>query len=109
MCRSTVLSLLLAVAVAGPLVGASDDAVADASKPPVSIIAARKIVLARVPGTIVNEKLKTKHNKPPTWSIKVRPRGMPETSDRLVKVEVDANLGTILKVKDVKARKQEDD
>ena len=105
--RSLVLSLLLAVAVA-PIV-ATGEAVADASKPPVSIIAARKIALGKVPGTIVNEKLKTKKDKPPTWAIKIRPRGVPETSGRLTKVEIDAVTGAILKVKDVKARKQEDE
>ena len=107
MSRSLVLSLLLVVAV--PSLAAPSHAVADSSKPPVSIVAARKVALGRVPGTIVNEKLKTKSDKPPTWSIKIRPRGVPETSDRLTKVEVDAQTGAVLKVKDVKARKQEED
>ena len=35
------------------------------------------------------------------WSIEIRPRGTP---DHLVKVEVDAATGAILKVKDVKGR-----
>ncbi len=107
MSRSLVLSLLLVGGV--PSIAASRDAVADTYKPHVSIIAARKVALGRVPGTIVNEKLKTKKDKPPTWSIKIRPRGVPETSDRLTKVEIDAETGAILKVKDVKARKQEDE
>lgn len=107
MCRSLVLSLLLTIAAA-PLV-VEGDAVADAYKPPVSIIAARKIALAKVPGTIVNEKLKTKKNKPPTWSIKIRPRDVSEKSGRLTKVEVDASTGAILKVKEVKARTEEAD
>lgn len=77
---------------------ATRDARADADRPPVSIIQARKLALARVPGTIVNEKLKTKKDRPPTWSIKIRPRG----SDRLVKVEIHAESGEILKVKDVR-------
>jgi uncharacterized membrane protein YkoI len=77
-----------------------------ADKPSVSIVQARKVALARVPGTIVNEKLKTKKHQPSMWSIKIRPRGTPESSEHLVKIEVDAETGAVVKVKDVKARGQ---
>lgn len=77
---------------------------ADPAKPHVSIIQARKVALARVPGTIVNEKLKTKKGKAPIWSIKIRPRGLPADTVHLTKVEISADTAAILKVKDVKAR-----
>lgn len=102
--------VLLVVAVLPSL--ESSDAYADADRPPVSIIQARKIALARVPGTIVNEKLKKKKekkNRPPTWSIKIRPRGLAADSDRLVKIEIHAETAEVLKVKDVQARKPDDD
>lgn len=90
---------------------ASREVKADSDRPPVSIIQARKIALARVPGAIVNEKLKKakeKKNRPPMWSIKIRPRGDAADS-RLVKVEIHAETAEVLKVKDVKARKADDD
>ena len=110
------LSFILAVALLGlavPSVAAPTDAQAESEKPPVSIIQARKVALARVPGTIVNEKLKKKKkpkkDKPPIWSIKIRARGVAADSDQLVKIEIDANTGAILKVKDVRTRKPDDD
>ena len=108
MLNKLLLSLTLVVAAAS-IAGAPRDAVADSERPPVSIFQARKISLARVPGTIVNEKLKTKKKKPPIWSIKIRPRGLAEDSNHLFKIEVDATTGTIVKVKEVKARKHDDD
>ena len=106
MYHSLVLSLLFTLGIA-PVISARD-ASADSAEPALSIVAARKLALARVPGTIVHEKLKTKSDKPPTWSIKIRPRGVVEASEQLTKVEVDARTGAILKVKDVKARKLDD-
>jgi uncharacterized membrane protein YkoI len=108
------LSLVLALSLLGLAVlsVAPTDAQAESDKPPVSIIQARKVALARVPGTIVNEKLKNKKqkkDKPPVWSIKIRARGVAADSDQLVKIEIDANTGTILKVKDVRARKPDAD
>lgn len=112
------LSLVLAIAMFGlaiPSVVAPTDARAESGKPPVSILQARKVALARVPGTIVNEKLKNKkpkqakQDKPWVWSIKIRARGVAVDSDQLVKIEINANTGEILKVKDVRARKPEAD
>jgi uncharacterized membrane protein YkoI len=98
MSSTHLLAIAIAFAVAVP---------AHADAPTVSIIQARKLALARVPGTIVNEKLKTKKHGS-IWSIKIQPRGTPESSGHLVKVEVDATNAAILKVKDVKARKRAD-
>ena len=104
--RSLMFSIMLGLAmVAG---SPSRDAHADAARPPVSIVQARKVALARVPGTIVNEKLKHK-NKPPIWSIKIRPRGVAADSDQLTKIEIDADTAKIVKVKDVKPRKTDDE
>lgn len=99
-----VLALLIALGFAGPRLTAH----ADPAEPRVSIIQARKVALGRVPGTIVNEKLKTKHGKPAIWSIKIRPRGVAERAGRLTKIEVDAGTAAVVKVKDVKARTSED-
>lgn len=108
--RALLCFVLFGVAVVPTLV--SRDAQADDDRPPVSIVQARKIALVRVPGTIVNEKLKKKKEKkhrPPTWSIKIRPREVPANSDRLVKVEIHAETAEVLKVKEVKGRKPDDD
>jgi uncharacterized membrane protein YkoI len=103
-----VCSFILSAAIA--MIAAPPDACAEKDKASVSIVSARKVALARVPGTIVNEKLKQKSKKhPQTWSIKIRPRGDAPDSERLTKVEVDADTGAILKVKEVKARKPQDD
>ena len=68
---------------------------------------ARKIALARVPGTIVHEKLKQKQ-KPPVYSIKIQPRdGKP--AGMLIKVEVDGITGQVLKAKPVKPRQAKPD
>ncbi|MFN0250413.1 MAG: PepSY domain-containing protein [Kofleriaceae bacterium] len=108
--KRALLCFVLLVAALPTLV--SRHAQADSDRPPVSIVQARTIALARAPGTIVNEKLKKKKEKekrPRTWSIKIRPRDVAADSDRLVKVEIHAETGEVLKVKEVKARKADDD
>ncbi len=107
------LALLLALTLgfaSVPLVSPRD-AYADPEAPSISIVAARKLALARVPGTIINEKLKskTKQTKVAVWSIKIRPRSAAAGSDQLTKVEVDATTGAIVKVKASKARKSSPD
>jgi uncharacterized membrane protein YkoI len=74
----------------------------------VSLVEARKIALAKVPGTIVHEKLKhgKKDKKKPEhdhYNIKIRPRDHAK-ADLVKKVEVDAETGQVLEVKDAKAK-----
>ncbi len=93
---------MLVVAI---VLGLSIPASADGPKiaPSLSQAQARKIALARVPGTVVHEKLKQKKRKPPVYSIKIRPRdGSPP--NMLIKVEIDGLSGIVLKVKPVKPR-----
>ena len=85
--------------------GLSTPALAEGPKiaPALSQAQARKIALARVPGTVVHEKLKQKKKKPPVYSFKIRPRdGKPP--GMLIKVEIDGSSGALLKTKAVKPR-----
>ena len=83
--------------LAGPAVAANK----------VSLDEARKIALARVPGTIVHEKLKhAKKDKKKAhdhYNIKIKPRDHAK-GDQVKKLEIDAETGQILEVKDVKAK-----
>jgi hypothetical protein len=83
--------------------GSFDATTASADKARVSLVEARTIALARVPGTIVHEKLKSKKHGNPIYSIKIHAREM-KTSTTLKKVEVDGETGKIVKVKDVPAK-----
>jgi uncharacterized membrane protein YkoI len=70
---------------------------------------AAKVALVRVPGTVVHEKLKKgkkKHHEHDHWNIKIAPRDHAKTG-YVRKVEVDAETGEILKVKDVKAKSED--
>jgi uncharacterized membrane protein YkoI len=72
---------------------------------------ARKIALARVPGTVVHEKLKhsKKKNKGHDhWNVKIAPRDKAKAG-YVRKVEVDASTGEIIKIKDVKAKSETED
>ena len=82
--------------------------------PRISIADARKIALARVPGTIVHEKLK-KHKKKKKdahdhYNIKIAPQTQPAGSKKGIvkKVEIDAETGQILEIKDTKAKNHDD-
>src|SRR4051812_12517495 len=70
---------------------------ADAA-PQLSMAEAKKIALARVPGTVVHEKLKHK-KKHDYYSIKIKPRDHVRTG-MVKKVEVDKSTGQITKIKD---------
>jgi uncharacterized membrane protein YkoI len=93
----------ICIAIAAPAIAA----------PHVTIADARKIALARVPGTIVHEKLKHAKKKKKTheahdhYNIKVKPRDNPK-SGMVKKVEIDAETGAILEIKDVKAKAYDD-
>jgi uncharacterized membrane protein YkoI len=72
--------------------------------PTVSMAEAKKVALARVPGTVVHEKLKHKKKKGHDYySIKIKPRDHAKAG-YVKKVEVDKETGQILKIKDVKAK-----
>ncbi|HEY5946137.1 MAG TPA: PepSY domain-containing protein [Kofleriaceae bacterium] len=74
--------------------------------PELSMAEAKKVALARVPGTVVHEKLKhKKKNKKghDVYSIKIKPRDH-AANGMVKKVEVDKETGLIVKVKDVKAK-----
>jgi uncharacterized membrane protein YkoI len=75
--------------------------------PKVSLADARRIALAKVPGTIVHEKLKhAKKDKKKAhdhYNIKIKPRDHAK-ADTVKKVEVDAETGQVLEVKDIKAK-----
>ena len=75
--------------------------VAQAAGPKVTIEAARKVALARVPGTVVHERFKHK-KKHDLYAIEIKPRDAKAGSTVVKKVEVDATSGVIIKVKDVK-------
>ena len=66
---------------------------------------ARKVALARVPGTVVHEKLKHEKKKKghDHWNFKIAPRDQTHAGT-VKKVEVDAETGAILKIKEVKAK-----
>lgn len=74
--------------------------------PHIAIADARKVALARVPGTIVHEKLKHKKHGHDLYYFKVKPRDAKTTM--LKKVEVDSESGQIVKIKDVKPKDKDD-
>jgi uncharacterized membrane protein YkoI len=88
--------------------------VAAAAPPGIAMEQARKIALARIPGTIVHAKLKKvgKKDKKASapahdhYNIKIVPKDHPKP-DTWKRVEVDAVTGQILEVKDVKAKSYE--
>jgi uncharacterized membrane protein YkoI len=98
------IALLLFVCLASPAFAA----------PHISIADARKIALARVPGTIVHEKLK-KHKKKKKkkeeehdhYNIKIAPATQSKKG-MVKKVEIDADTGQVLEIKDVKAKSYDD-
>lgn len=78
--------------------------------PHVSMADARKIALARVPGTVIHEKLKKAKKKKKGhdhYNIKIAPRDASK-HDAIKKVEVDAETGAILEIKDVKSKSYDD-
>ena len=82
--------------------GLFGDPSAYAAGPKVTLEAARKIALAKVPGTVLHEKLKHK-KKHDVYAIEIKPTNPKSGSTVAKKVEVDATSGAVLKVKDVKA------
>ena len=68
---------------------------------------ARKIALARVPGTLVHEKLKHKKQGHDHYLFKIKPRDASATT--LKKDEVDAESGQIVKIKDTLPKPKSDD
>lgn len=80
---------------------------AGAAPAKVSLTEARKIALARVPGTVIKEKLKHKKKGHDHYNIKIAPRDHAHKG-QLRKVEVDADTGQILKIKDVAAKDAKD-
>jgi len=91
---------MLAMLVAAMLSTAAD------ANPRLSQAEARKLALARVPGTVVHEKLKHKKGHE-LYSFKIRPRSASPTA--LKKVEVDPDSGQIVKIKDSVAKPKSDD
>jgi uncharacterized membrane protein YkoI len=87
---ATVLALCIAVG------GAS-------AAPKVSIADARKAALARVPGTIMHEKLEHAKQGHDHYNIKIKPRTS-KGGAMWKKVEVDAETGRIVEVKDTKPK-----
>ena len=82
--------------------------------PHISMVEARKIALARVPGQIVHEKLKQakkkKKKKTQThdhYNIKIAPQGA-KRDGLIKKVEIDAETGAILEITDVKPKQYDD-
>jgi hypothetical protein len=69
------------------------------TKPRISIAEARSIALARVPGKIVHEKLKTKKKKS-HYNIKITPLQNAKLH-YVEKVQIDGETGKILEVKQV--------
>lgn len=70
----------------------------------VSMSEAKKVALAKVPGTVVHEKLKHPKKKGHDYySIKIKPRDHAKAG-YVKKVEVDKETGQILEIKDVKAK-----
>lgn len=105
MLRVITMSLCLSL-VPVALVAVERDALADHAK--VAIAEARKVALARVPGTIVHEKTKTKKHGKVVYYIKIRPRDAAAGSDVVKKVEVDGATGQIIKIKDSKLKSKDD-
>jgi uncharacterized membrane protein YkoI len=79
-----------------------------APHPRLSVDEAKKIALAKVPGTVVHDKLKEKKNHA-LYYIKIRPKDAAKSSTTLKKVEVDGDSGAIVKIKDVKGKGDEKD
>jgi uncharacterized membrane protein YkoI len=75
--------------------------------PKVSQAEARKIALAKVPGTIVHEKLKHKKDHD-FYFIQIKPKNAPAKSQMVKKVEIDADTGQVVKVKDIKAKAKDE-
>jgi uncharacterized membrane protein YkoI len=100
MVRALLVALSLFVATATT----SSVAAADPT-PRVSLVNARRAALARVPGTVVGEKLKHKKKWPhPIWSIKI------EAKDGTTKkVVVDSDTGKVMEIKPTKSKKSADD
>lgn len=77
---------------------------AHATAPKISEVQAKKIALAKVPGTVVHDKLEhSKKKKHDHWNIKITPKDHPKAG-KVKKVEIDAETGAVLKVKDAKAK-----
>jgi len=79
------------------------------ANPHVSQGDARKVALARVPGTVIHEKLKHKNKGHDLYYFKIRPRDASARADIVKKVEVDCENGQIVKVKDVAAKNKSAD
>lgn len=105
------LAFVLSVALAGSAAcsggasanpGGKPTTPAQKVQPKLTIDEARKVALAKVPGTIDHEKLKIT-KKEAVYSFKIVATG--ETNpDALTKVEVDGTTGAVLKVKAVKRK-----
>lgn len=87
-------TLVLAVLLASTSIAAANVTIADA----------RKIALAKVPGTIVHENESKKHH---LFKFKIKPKAA--KGAQLEKVEVDATTGKVVKVKDAKSTSKSDD
>jgi len=90
------LCLLVPLAVTLAAGGAS-------AAPKLSLADARKIALARVPGTVMHEKLEHSKKGHDHYNIKIKPR-TPKDATMWKKVEVDADTGRVLEVKDAKPK-----
>lgn len=77
--------------------------------PHVSQADAKKIALARVPGTVVHEKLKHKKKGHDLYYFKIKPRDAAAGSSTLKKVEVDSESGQVVKIKDIANKSKSDD
>lgn len=80
-------------------------ALASASPPQISLSEARTIALARVPGTIVHEKLKSK-KKHSYYNIKIAPTSHGKAG-YVEKVTIDAETGKITKIKRVRDKRKD--
>ncbi len=75
------------------------------AEPRVSLNAAEKTALARVPGKVFAAKLKTKKKFPhPVWSLKIE-----ADKGARKKVSVDSESGKIVEIKELKPKKDDDD
>lgn len=79
------------------------------ANPHVSQADARKLALARVPGTVMHEKLKHKNKGHDLYSFKIKPHDASARADMAKKVEVDSENGQIVKIKDVVAKQKSAD
>jgi len=82
-------TIVLAVILASTSIAAANVTIADA----------RKIALAKVPGSIVHETQSKKHH---VFKFKIKPKA--GKGDQLERVEVDEATGKVVKVKDAKAK-----